>query len=93
MKKNKNLLIRVQEALAKETSLKTCLNNIYIFVNDSGVIVAGSVKQEFLKTLIQKIISAVPGVNFVIDDLQVEPAISHRVGVQIDWAKGSMALV
>ncbi|HEY0745038.1 MAG TPA: BON domain-containing protein [Chryseosolibacter sp.] len=83
----------VKKALAKDSSLRACLDNIYILVNDGVVIMAGSVTQESLKTLAQKIVSSVPGVNIVIDDLKVEPSQPHRVGVQIDWAKGRMALL
>lgn len=93
MKNNANLLTLVQEALARDSKLKSCLDNIYIFVNDGAVIISGSVPQDLLKVLAKNIVSSLPGVNLVIDDLRVEPARRHRVGVDIDWAKGSMALV
>jgi osmotically-inducible protein OsmY len=93
MKKNINLLTLVQDALAKDSKLRSCIDNIYILVNDGAVIMAGSVAQESVKALAKKIVSSVPGVNLLIDDLKVEPARAQRVGVQIDWAKCSMALV
>jgi len=92
MESNTNLLKRVQEELAKESRLKNCLADIYILVNDSAVILAGSVRSESLKKLARKIVSEIPGVNLLIEDLKVETHKQQRVGVQIDWAKGSMAL-
>lgn len=93
MENNANLLTLVQEALARDPKLRSYLDDIYIFVNDGAVIIFGSVPQDLLKALAKNIVSSVPGVNLVIDDLRVEPARRHRVGVQIDWANGSMALV
>ncbi len=93
MKNNKDLLKEVQDALAKDNTLKTCLTNIYVLVNDGAVILAGSVDSMQLKKLANKIVSAVSGVNLLIEDLRVEPLQQHRVGVQIDWASGSMALI
>lgn len=93
MKNNKDLLKEVQDALAKDNTLKTCLTNIYVLVNDGAVILAGSVDNMQLKKLAKKIVSAVSGVNLLIEDLRVEPLHQHRVGVQIDWASGSMALI
>ncbi|HEU5148112.1 MAG TPA: BON domain-containing protein [Chryseosolibacter sp.] len=93
MNNNANLLTLVQEALVRDSKLKSCLDDIYIFVNDGAVIISGSVPRDLLKVLAKHIVSSVPGVNLVIDDLRVEPARRHRVGVQIDWANGSMALV
>ena len=93
MKPNTNLLTLVQEALGKEAKLTTSLDNIYILVNDGAVIMAGSVPERSLKTLARRIVSSVPGVNLLIDDLKVEPTQPQRLAVQIDWARGSMALV
>ncbi len=93
MKKNKSILALVQEALANNPRLKACLDNIYIMVNDGAVILAGSVTHDSLKILAKGIVSSVPGVRLLIDDLRVEPVPQHRVGVQIDWAKGRMVLV
>ena len=93
MKNNANLLALVKEALARDSKLKSCLDNVYIFVNHGAVIISGSVPHDLLKVAAKKIVSSVPGVNLVIDDLRVEPARPHRVGVQIDWANGSMALI
>lgn len=93
MTNNTGLLTLVREALARDSTLKSCLDNIYIFVNDGAVIISGSVPQDLLKVLAKNIASSVSGVNLVIDDLRVEPARRHRVGVQIDWTNGSMALV
>lgn len=87
------LLSLVQEALATESKLENCLDNIYILVNDGAVIIAGSVTQESLRALIKGIVSSVHGVNLVINDLKIEPAAARRLRVQIDWAKESMALV
>lgn len=92
MKNNTTLLTQVREALAKDETLTSCLDNIYFLVNDGAVIIAGSVTQNSVRTLIKKIVAAVPGVNLLIDDLRVEP-FPPRVSVQIDWAKGNMALV
>lgn len=92
MKPNTNLLTLVQEALGKESKLTTSLDNIYILINDGAVIMAGSVPERSLKTVARRTVSSVPGVNLLIDDLKVEPAYPQRVGVAIDWAKGSMTL-
>lgn len=93
MTNDTNLLTLVREALARDVTLKSCLDNIYIFVNEGSVTMSGSVPQELLKIMAKKIVSSVPGVNLVIDDLRVEPARRHRIGVEIDWTNGSMALV
>lgn len=93
MTQHATLLTLVQEALARESKLKSCLDNIYVLVYDGAVIIAGSVTQGSLKELVKHIVSSVHGVNLVINDLKVEPVGTKRLGVQIDWAKGSMALV
>jgi hypothetical protein len=93
MKPNTNLLALVQEVLGKESKLRTSLDNIHILVNDGAVIMAGTVPARSLKTLARRIVSSLPGVNLLIDDLRVDPDQPHRVGVQIDWAKGRMTLV
>ena len=93
MTQHPTLLTLVQEALATESKLESCLDNIYILVYDGAVIIAGSVTQDSLKELVKRIVSSVHGVNLVINDLKVEPVGTKRLGVQIDWAKGSMALV
>lgn len=92
MKNNSVLLKEVQEALAKDPSFKNCLESIYVLVNDGALILAGSVEKPQLKKLAKKIVSAVTGVNLLIEDLKVETVQSNRVGVQIDWAKGSISL-
>lgn len=92
MNTKNNLLMRIQEALAKEMRLGTSLHNLYILVNDGAVILAGSVPLQSLKVLARNIVSSVAGVELLIDDVKVAPIQSHRVGVQIDWAKGSMTL-
>lgn len=92
MKNNKDLLNEVQEALRKDAAFNNCLSNIYVLVNDGAVIVAGTVESKQLKSLARKVISAVPGVNLLIEDLKIEKTPQHRVGVQIDWASGRMAL-
>lgn len=92
MKDNKDLLKQVQEALGKDAKLKNCLDNVYILVNEGNVIMAGSVNDERLKKQACHIVSNVPGVNLLIEDLTIEPPARNRIGVQIDWAKGSMAL-
>ncbi|MEO5603845.1 MAG: BON domain-containing protein [Cyclobacteriaceae bacterium] len=92
MKNNKDLLKDVQDALAKDVSFKNCLASIYVLINDGAVILAGSVDTAQLKNVVRKIVSAVPGVNLLIEDLKVESIPSHRLGVQIDWASGRMAL-
>lgn len=93
MTNNTSLLTLVREALAQDLTLKSCLDNIYIFVNEGAVTMSGSVPQELLKIVAKNIAASVPGVDLVIDDLRVEPARRHRIGVQIDWTNGSMALV
>lgn len=92
MKTNRDLLKEVQEALAHHPSFKTCIANIYILVNEGAVILAGSVDNIQLKDLARKIVNEISDVNLLIDDLKVEPIRQHRIGVQIDWACGSMAL-
>lgn len=89
---NHNLLAMVQEALRKDPRLTNCLDDIYMLVNDGAVIVAGSVTHESLKRTVCKIVAAVPGVNLLIDDLKVGPLRRQKLSVQIDWAKGSMAI-
>lgn len=93
MKNNNDLLKEVQDAQAKDNTLKTCITNIYLLVNDGAVILAGSVDNMQVKRLVRKIVSAVSGVDLLIEDLRVEPLHQHRVGVQIDWASGNMALI
>ena len=93
MKNDASLLTLVQEALAGDSKLNKSLDNIRIFVNDGAVMIAGSVTQRSLKALAKDIVSSIPGVNLVIEDLTVEPAPSRRVGVEIDWTKGSMTLL
>lgn len=92
MKNNNDLLTEVQELLAKEPSFKNCLTRMYVLVNDGAVILAGSVDNLQLKNLAKKIVSAVSGVKAVIEDLKVERLQHQRIGVQIDWENGSMAL-
>lgn len=92
MKNNKDLLNDVQHALSSNTTLKNCLASIYVLVNNGSVIVAGAVGSLQLKQLAKTIVSAVPGVDLLIDDLKIEVAPQHRVGVQIDWAGGRMSL-
>jgi osmotically-inducible protein OsmY len=92
MKNNKDLLNEVQEALAKNTAFKNCLSNIYVLVNDGAVIIAGAVENNQLKNTARKIVSTIPGVKLLIEDLKIEPVPQHRIGVQIDWASGRMAL-
>lgn len=92
MKNNKVLLKDVQDALAKDASLSKCLQNIYVLVNDGAVILAGSVDNAQLKKLASKVVSAVSGVNLLIEDLKIQTPQSDRMGVQIDWASGTMAL-
>lgn len=92
MKNNKDILIEIQEAMSKDQTLKECLSNIYVLVNDGAVILAGSVKSIYLKKEAGKVVTGVPGVNLLIDDLRVDPVQSPRMGVQIDWANGRMAL-
>lgn len=92
MKNNRVLLKEVQDALAQEPSFNNCLGSIYVLVNDGAVILAGSVDNSQLKKLAKKIVSAVSGVNLLIEDLKVEAIQPYRVGVQIDWASGRMAL-
>lgn len=92
MKNNKVLLKEVQDAFAKDPSFKNCIESIYVLVNDGAVILAGSVENTQLKKLAAKVVSAVSGVNLLIEDLKVGTVQPHRVGVQIDWASGRMAL-
>lgn len=92
MKDNKNLLHDVQQALAKNSALQSCLSSIYVLVNDGAVIIAGAVESPQLKQLAKSIVGAVQGVNLLIDDLRIEAIPKNRVGVQIDWAGGRMSL-
>jgi osmotically-inducible protein OsmY len=92
MKDNRDLLTAVQNALANDATLKNFLTDIYVLVNDGAVILAGSVSNGELKKRTKKLVSEIPGVNLLIDDLKTEPIHPHRVGVQIDWASGNMAL-
>lgn len=92
METNTNLLKSVQEALAGESKLRNCLEDIYILVNDGAVILAGSVRSDSLRRLVRRIVSEIPGVNFFIEDLKVEAHKRGRLDVQIDWAKGNFAV-
>ena len=83
---NRYLLLRMQEALAKDPELAHCMDNIYFLVNDGAVIMGGSVEREHLKRQAKKIISTVPGVSLLIDDLKVESTVPQRMDVQIAWA-------
>lgn len=92
MKTNSNLQLQLQERLEKEPILKYNLDDVRIAVNGGTVILAGSVNDELQKKLIHKVASEMNGVNRVVSTLLVEPEKQHRVGVQIDWSKGSMAV-
>lgn len=92
METNTNLLKKVQEALAGESELKNCLEDIYILVNDGAVILAGSVRSDSLRRLARKIVSEIPGVNLLIEDLKVEAHKRGRLDVQIDFAKGNITV-
>jgi hypothetical protein len=70
MKPNTNLLALVQEAPGKEAKLTPSLDNTYILVNDDAVILAGSVPERTLKTIARRIVSSVPEVSLLIDDLK-----------------------
>jgi osmotically-inducible protein OsmY len=92
MKNNRDLLKEVQNTLANDVTLKNFLTDIYVLVNDGAVILAGSVSNGELKKRAKKIVSEIPGVELLIEDLKTEPNHPHRASVQIDWASGSMAL-
>jgi osmotically-inducible protein OsmY len=92
MKDNKQLLKEVQESLANNSSLRDCLHTIYVLVNDGVVILAGSVDNLSLKNIARNIVHTLPGVNLLIEDLKIEVPKANRVGVQIDWVNGNMAL-
>ncbi|MGC1241457.1 MAG: BON domain-containing protein [Chryseosolibacter sp.] len=83
---SKNLLKEARDALAKESELKSCVADIYILVNDGTVILAGSVKSDSLKNLAIRLISEIPGVNLLIEDLKVE-AKKSDTGIQIDFGR------
>jgi osmotically-inducible protein OsmY len=92
MKDNRDLLKEVQEALANDTKLKNSLADVYVLVYDGAVILGGSVNNAEQKKWAGKIVSEIPGVNLLIEDIKTEPKNPHRVGVQLDWASGNMAL-
>jgi osmotically-inducible protein OsmY len=93
MKSNYELLSQVREALAKNEKINKTISNLYILVNDGTVILSGSAADYSIKKTAEKIVSAIPGVARVIEDLSFEPANSNRVSVQLDWAQGKMSVL
>lgn len=58
--KNKNLVLRVQEALSNDATVGNCVDNIYIMENDGEYyIMAGSVHHERLRIRAKQIASEV----------------------------------
>ena len=92
MKTRKELLNEVHSALAKEGSLAQYLSNIYIITDKGRVQLSGEVDREDLKSLIKKIVSSLPKVRMVIDNIRVEPMRSPRVSVDFDWKQGRMVV-
>lgn len=93
MKNNKDLLLKIQETLSKETSLEKDLPGLYVLVNDGAVILGGSVENGQSRKLARQLVRSVSGVEQLIDDLKIQPAQRERIGVQIDWVSGHVALV
>lgn len=92
MKNNQDLLAKIKQALADVPALAQCLSRISISVSDGAVILSGTINNAALKTLATEIVSAIPGVNYLIDEFRVEKDDRHRVAVQIDWTNGKIAL-
>lgn len=92
MNTDRELLKQIQEALEKDPRFSNCLENIYVLINNSNVILAGSVDDPSLKKQAEKTVSCISGIGLVIEDLRIEPKATRRVGVQIDWAKNTMAI-
>jgi hypothetical protein len=47
---------------------------------------------ELLKKSTEQIVSVIPGINRLMHDLRVGQSSGSRIDVQIDWAKGRMAV-
>ncbi|HEY5749840.1 MAG TPA: BON domain-containing protein [Chryseolinea sp.] len=92
MKNNRDLLVKIKQALADVPALAECLSHISVSVNDGAVVLSGTIDSAALKTLATEIVSAIPGVDYLIEEFRVEKGDRHRVAVQIDWAKGKIAL-
>lgn len=47
---------------------------------------------DFAKKDSEQVVSVIPGINRLMHDLRVGHSSGSRIGVQIDWAKGRMAV-
>jgi len=92
MKNSKELQNEVHNALASEGTLAHYLSNIYILADNGRVQLFGLVDQPELKNLIKKIVSSLPSVRSVINNIRVEPNRTPRVHVEFDWTNGRMVV-
>lgn len=92
MKNNANLLAEIKQALANDPALAPCLSSINIAVNDGAVVLSGTIDSTELKTRATEIVSAIPGVDYLIEEFHIDKGDQHRVDVQLDWAKGKITL-
>lgn len=92
MENNQDLLKQVQQALQNDEKIASYINNIQVCVNNGIVTLAGAVDSSSLKSHAEKIVARLSGVTKIIQDLQVQTSLTKRVGVQIDWKMGSMAI-
>jgi hypothetical protein len=91
MEKDKRLLSKVQDLLAREPDLQPFLNYVYLNVNSGKVTINGWVPNIFIKNRILELISGIAGAKLLSENLKVEQ-FHQRVGVAFDWIKGRMAL-
>lgn len=91
MERDKQLLNKAQELLAREPDLQPFLNYVSIDINSGKVTINGRVPNIFVKNRILEIIAGITGVRVISENCKIEQ-FHHRVGIAFDWSKGSMAL-
>lgn len=92
MKNNANLLAKIKQALANDPTLAPGLPGINIAVNDGTVVLSGTIDSTELKTRATEIVSAIPGVDYLIEEFRIDKGDQHRVDVTLDWENGKMTL-
>lgn len=92
MKTNADLLAEIKEALVNVPALAQCLPGINISVNDGTVVLSGTIDSTELKMRATEIVSAIAGVDYLIEEFRIDNGGQHRVAVQLDWPNGKITL-
>ena len=91
MERDKQLLAKAQDLLAREPDLQSFLNFVTLDVNSGKVTINGWVPNIFVKNRILEVVAAITGVRVVVENLKVEH-FHQRVDVAFDWGAGRMAI-